>query len=101
MAGDSLIAVPSADLYLLKMIMHDWPDEQCVAILRNCRAAAHDGGRALVVEMVIGEIGKPDFASRVDMNMLAVTQGMERDLDEYVRLNAHPKARSDLRDCTA
>ncbi|SMD26369.1 methyltransferase [Kibdelosporangium aridum] len=87
-AGDFFVAVPSADLYLLKMIMHDWPDEQCVTILRNCRAAVQDGGRALVVEMVIGEIGKPDFATRVDMNMLAVTQGMERDLDEYDALFA-------------
>ncbi|MDP9794187.1 hypothetical protein J2S43_002699 [Catenuloplanes nepalensis] len=86
--GDFFEAVPAADLYLLKMIMHDWDDEQCVAILRNCRASAAEGARALVIEMVVGELGAPDFATRVDMNMLNITQGMERDLDEYDTLFA-------------
>jgi hypothetical protein len=55
------------------MIMHDWDDERCVTILRNCRSAAvRPGGRALVVAMVIGEIGKPGFSTRVDVNMLAL-----------------------------
>ncbi|QYN24798.1 methyltransferase [Amycolatopsis sp. DSM 110486] len=87
-AGDFFVEVPPADLYLLKMILHDWNDERCLTILRNCRAAVTEGGRLLVVEMVIGELGTPDFATRVDMNMLNVTDGMERDLDEYDALFA-------------
>jgi hypothetical protein len=87
-AGGFFQEIPSADLYLLKMIMHDWDDDQCVTILRNCRTAVREGGRALVVEMVIGELGKPDFATRVDMNMLNVTHGMEREFDEYDALFA-------------
>ncbi|MFC4465494.1 methyltransferase [Streptomyces xiangluensis] len=87
-AGDFFAEVPSADLYLLKTIMHDWDDTQCAVILRNCRAAVNEGGRALVVEMVIGEIGKPDFATRADMAMLTMTNGMERDLDEFDALFA-------------
>jgi len=86
--GDFFTEVPPADLYLLKMIIHDWDDQHCVTILRNCRSSVHESGRALVVEMVIGEIGTPDFATRVDMNMLNVTAGMERDLDEYDALFA-------------
>jgi hypothetical protein len=87
-AGDFFDAVPAADLYLLKMIMHDWNDEQCIRILANCRAAASGVRRALVVEMVIGEIGKPDFATLVDMNMLNISNGMERELTEYDALFA-------------
>ncbi|MFC3996270.1 methyltransferase [Nocardiopsis sediminis] len=87
-AGDFFTEVPAADLYLLKTVLHDWDDEQCTAILRNCRSAAHDGGRALVVEMIIGDIGKPDFATLSDMGMLAMTNGMERDLDEFDALFA-------------
>jgi hypothetical protein len=87
-AGDFFAEVPSADLYLLKMVLHDWDDEQCTTILRNCRAAVNDDGRALVVETVIGEIGKPDFAALSDMSMLAVSNGMERDLDEFDALFA-------------
>lgn len=86
--GDFFDAVPSADLYLLKMILHDWDDERAVTILRNCRSSVTEPGRALIVEMVIGELGAPDFATRVDMNMLNVTGGMERDLDEYDALFA-------------
>jgi hypothetical protein len=36
------------------MVLHDWYDDRTVTILRNCRAAAPDGCRALVVEAVIG-----------------------------------------------
>ena len=82
-AGDFFAAVPAADLYLLKTVLHDWQDDQATSILRNCRSATHNGGRALVVETVIGEIGKPDFATLSDMGMLCVTGGIERDLEEF------------------
>jgi hypothetical protein len=75
--------VPAADLYLLKTVLYDWDDQRATAILRNCRATAGNGGRALVVETVVGEIGKPDFAALPDMGMLAVTGGIERDLPEF------------------
>jgi hypothetical protein len=87
-AGDFFAEVPAADLYLLKTVLHDWDDGQAVAILRNCRSAAPDGGRALVVETVVGEIGKPDFAALSDMGMLCVTGGIERDLEEFDALFA-------------
>jgi hypothetical protein len=82
-AGDFFAAVPAADLYLLKTVLHDWDDDRAIAILRNCRSAVRDGGRVLVVETVIGEIGKPDFATLSDMGMLCVTNGIERDLEEF------------------
>lgn len=82
-AGDFFTAVPAADLYLLKTVLHDWDDDQCTTILRNCRSAVNDGGRMLVVETLVGEIGKPDFATMSDMAMLAVTNGIERDLEEF------------------
>jgi hypothetical protein len=82
-AGDFFTEVPAADLYLLKTVLHDWDDDRATAILRNCRSAARDGGRALVVETIIGEIGKPDFAVLSDMGMLCVTNGTERDLEEF------------------
>jgi len=89
-AGDFFTEVPAADLYLLKTILHDWDDDRAAVILRNCRAAANEGGRALVVETVIGEIGEPDsaFATIADMVMLCITGGMERDLGEFDALFA-------------
>jgi hypothetical protein len=87
-AGDFFESVPAADYYLIKWILHDWPDEGCLRVLRNCRASARPGARALVIEALVGEIGKPDPAALLDMNMLAATRGQERDLDEFDALFA-------------
>jgi O-methyltransferase domain/Dimerisation domain len=86
--GDFFEAVPAADLYLLKAVLHDWPDDQCAQILRNCRASARPGARAVVVENVIGEIGTPGAEPLADMLMLALQPGQERELAEFDALFA-------------
>ena len=41
-AGDFFEAIPTGgDLYLLSRVLHNWNDEQCVQILRNCQLAKH------------------------------------------------------------
>jgi hypothetical protein len=87
-AGDFFAAVPAADLYLLKAILHDWDDDSCVRILRNCREAARPGARMIVIENVIRDLARDRFATLLDMNMLAVTTGQERDLAAYDALFA-------------
>ena len=87
-AGDFFAAVPAADLYLLKAVLHDWDDDSCVRILRNCRAAARPGARMIVIENVIRDLARDRFATLLDMNMLAVTTGQERDLAGYDALFA-------------
>ena len=53
-AGDFFDHVPAgADPYLLVRVLHGWPDDDCLRILRNCRAAIHDGARLLVVERIL------------------------------------------------
>lgn len=52
-AGSFFESVPvGGDIYLLKNILHNWPDEQCVAILQNCRKAMESRGKILVIERV-------------------------------------------------
>ncbi|MFF5056694.1 methyltransferase [Micromonospora sp. NPDC000663] len=87
-AGDFFTAVPAGNLHLLKTVLHDWDDDRCLAILRNCRAATTAGGRAVVIEMLLGELGEPDFTAISDLAMLALTSGMERNLDEFDALFA-------------
>jgi hypothetical protein len=87
-AGDFFAAVPAADLYLLKAILHDWDDDSCVRILRNCREAARPDARLIVIENVIRDLARDRFATLLDMNMLAVTSGQERDLSAYDELFA-------------
>ena len=38
-----------ADLYLLRRVLIDWPDEDKVRILRRCADAARPGGRVVVI----------------------------------------------------
>jgi O-methyltransferase domain/Dimerisation domain len=86
--GDFFAEVPAADLYLLKAILHDWDDASCVRILRNCREAAQPGARLLVIENVILDPARDRFAALLDMNMLAVSTGQERELPAYDELFA-------------
>jgi hypothetical protein len=86
--GDFFQAVPAADLYLLKFILHDWDDQSCITILRRCREAMTPGGRIAIIEMVLGELSDPGPGALMDMNMLAACVGQERSLDEYDALLA-------------
>jgi SAM-dependent methyltransferase len=83
LAGDFFASVPEADLYLLKHILHDWDDGQGVRILENCRRAMRPGGRVIVIELLLGEIGEPGPAPLNDLNMMVVLPGRERSLSEY------------------
>ncbi|MFR9727712.1 methyltransferase [Saccharopolyspora sp. MS10] len=87
-SGDFFTSVPEADLHLLKFILHDWDDESCAAILRACRRALRPGGRVVVVELVLGPPSKPGPAALMDLNMLAMAPGRERDLAGFDRLFA-------------
>jgi hypothetical protein len=44
-----------ADLYLLRKVLNDWPDQETVAILRRCAEAARPSGRVLVLGGVAAE----------------------------------------------
>jgi SAM-dependent methyltransferase len=83
-AGDFFAKVPEgADLHLLKFILHDWSDEDCLRILRRCREAIAPDGRLVVVELLLPEENRPDFVQFMDLNMLVMTGGLERTAAEY------------------
>jgi SAM-dependent methyltransferase len=86
-AGDFFAAVPAGgDVYLLRHILHDWYDPECVKILTNIRRAMRPDGRLLVVESVIPPGNGEFFGKLLDLTMLVVVGGMERTEDEYRRL---------------
>lgn len=87
-SGNFFESVPAADAYLLKSILHDWRDEQCVQILRTCAASLKSGGRILVVETVLGRSGQEVAAAFSDLNMLVLPGGKERGEAEYAELFA-------------
>jgi len=82
-AGDFFASVPPADVYLLKLVLHDWRDADAIRILTNCRRAMRGQGRVFVIEVVMPEDDAPSIAKTHDVNMLVLTGGRERTLGEY------------------
>jgi len=82
-AGDMFESVPTADGYLLKWILHDWSDAECVDILSTIHEAAPADGRLFVVEAIVPGPDQPGFAKRLDMTMLVQMGGRERTEAEY------------------
>ena len=86
LAGDMFAGVPAADAYSLKLILHDWNDEECVAILKNLRAAATGPRRVFIVEHIVTGPEEPHFAKLFDIHMLCWGTGRERTEAEYIQL---------------
>jgi hypothetical protein len=76
-------ALPGADAYLVAQVLHDWDDQRAVAILRNCRRSIADGGRLLVLELILPEGDQPSYAKVIDLIMLTLLGGRERTLAEW------------------
>jgi SAM-dependent methyltransferase len=74
---------PGGDVYLVRNIVHDWPDEQSVAILRRCAEAAGETGRVIVVERVVTDVGDRRELTGMDLRMLTLFGSKERSLDEF------------------
>lgn len=84
--GDFFSSVPvGGDAYVMQHIIHDWDDNEAIAILRNCREAMNPEGRILVVETVIPPGNEPCFGKWLDLMMLVVG-GCERTEEQYRRL---------------
>ncbi len=84
--GDMFVDVPPADAYLMKMILHDWNDEECIQILRNTFKRASPGGRVFIAEHVIPDVDTPHFAKLFDIHMMVWGTGRERTREEYAAL---------------
>ncbi len=86
LAGGSFLQnVPKgADAYFMKHIIHDWDDERCLQILRNCHAAMPAHAKLLVCEKVLSEDNDASFTRILDLVMLLNTAGgRERTEPEY------------------
>jgi hypothetical protein len=89
--GDFFQAVPfGADAIIMKSILHDWNDERCMMILKNCRQALQANGILLVVERIMPEVPTLSEEHREqamsDLNMLRGPGGLERTEEMYRRL---------------
>jgi hypothetical protein len=88
-SGDMFSSVPAgADAYIMKHIIHDWPDELCIKILKACRTGVNPGGKLLVVDDVI-QPGNDFYAGKfLDLQMLIFPGGKERTEKQFRELFA-------------
>ncbi|XP_039067283.1 probable O-methyltransferase 3 [Hibiscus syriacus] len=96
--GNMFEQVPAADAVLLKWIMHDWSDDECVKILKRCKEAISSGGKeegkVMIIDMVVmknkkvNEEGLDLMETQLflDMVMMVLMTGKERDEEEWAKL---------------
>ena len=82
-AGSFFDRVPPGDAHVLSTILHDWDDERAAAILRTVRAAARDDGRLILLEAVVPSGNEPHGAKWLDLLMLTLFGGRERDEEQW------------------
>jgi len=86
-AGSFFESLPKdADAYIMKYIIHDWADPECIQILSNCRKGIRPGGRLLVVDQVVPGRNEPGVSKLMDLEMLVLPGGMERTEKEFREL---------------
>ncbi|KAG5233422.1 hypothetical protein OIU77_004882 [Salix suchowensis] len=91
-AGNMFETIPNADAIFMMRILHNWTDESCIEILRNCRKALPEKtGKLIIVDIVL----QPDYHRdplddmrlTIDLVMLVVTSGgKERTEQEWKNL---------------
>ena len=85
-AGDMFVAVPVADAYFVKRVLHDWSDADCQQILSTMHRAAPRDARLLIVEQVVPGPDCPHFSKLFDVHMMVWGNGRERTTEEYAEL---------------
>ncbi|WKU05692.1 methyltransferase [Micromonospora sp. HUAS LYJ1] len=85
--GDFFDEVPAGgDVYALQYILHDWDDERCVRILRNCRRAMNPNGRVVALDTVLPEGDAAHPGKSIDLVILASFTGRERTRAQFAAL---------------
>ncbi|XP_031271407.1 caffeic acid 3-O-methyltransferase-like [Pistacia vera] len=89
--GDMFTSVPKGDAIFLKAVLHDWGDEDCLKLLKNCCEALPNCGKVIIIELIVPEIPEnnvsSNIASEIDLLMMVVHPGgRERTLKEYEAL---------------
>jgi SAM-dependent methyltransferase len=85
--GDFFTSVPTgADAYMMSHILHDWPDDRALTILRNCREAMKPGGTFLAFDAVIKPGIDHDWGALMDLEIFMMFGGRDRTEEEFSQL---------------
>lgn len=87
--GSFFEALPEgADAYLMRAVIHDWSDDEAIAILKVCRRATQNAARLLLVERLVGRPNELPATKFSDLNMLVSPGGRERTREAFSDLLA-------------
>jgi O-methyltransferase domain len=87
-AGSFFDQVPEGDVYILSTILHDWDDAAATRILETIRASAPADATLIVLEAVLPDGTEPHGSKWLDLLLLALFAGRERDEAQWRRLLA-------------
>ncbi|CAJ1950563.1 unnamed protein product [Sphenostylis stenocarpa] len=90
-AGDMFESVPNGDAIFMKWILHDWSDEYCLKLLKNCHKALPSDGKVIVVDLILPDLPESTVTARsgFQADLLMMTQnpgGKERTQNEFMEL---------------
>ncbi|BAT98184.1 hypothetical protein VIGAN_09182000 [Vigna angularis var. angularis] len=90
-AGDMFESVPNGDAIFMKWILHDWGDEECLKLLKNCYKAIPSDGKVIVVDLIVPALPDSTVIARngfqADLLMMAQNPGgKERTQNEFMEL---------------
>ncbi|KAI3950051.1 hypothetical protein MKW98_008496, partial [Papaver atlanticum] len=86
--GNMFEFIPSADALLLKFMLHNWNDAECIKLLKRCKETVPaDHGKVIIIEMVLDQDEDDDDLTRdrlsLDLDMMLSLGGKERTNDEW------------------
>ncbi|GMH07283.1 hypothetical protein Nepgr_009123 [Nepenthes gracilis] len=91
--GNMFEAVPQGDAILLKSILHDWNDEKCVKILKQCKEAimkSDKGGKVIIIDIIICNQAEDHKLLETqlffDLQVMVLVKGKHRDEAEWHKL---------------
>ncbi|KAE8791532.1 O-methyltransferase ZRP4 [Hordeum vulgare] len=88
-AGDMFQAIPPAQAVMLKFVLHNWNDEDCVNILDQCKKATpsrEEGGKVIIIDILVNPSLEPiiyESQMLFDVGMMTLTKGRHRDENDW------------------
>ena len=87
MAGNFFDEVPpGGDTYILKLVLHNWRDQDAIKILKNCRLAAKSDSKLIIIESLVSPPNELNFGDVSDLNMLLLFGSQGRSEKEFESL---------------
>ena len=78
--------LPECDAYTMMEVIHDWNDEDSIAIFKAIRRSAPSHAKLLLIEQIVPTDPGPSWSKMLDIHMLTLLGGKQRTVSEYESL---------------